>query len=177
MSKLSDISLVQQVLIHHNKLAFEQLVVRYQEPIRRFLLGQTLGDKALSDDLAQDTFVKAYTRLYQFKGQSKFSTWLYRIAYRVYYDYLRSHKYTTPIDATILHNKSSNEAPQGLRMDIYKALAILNDVERICVTLQLIDSEPIDKIAEVTSLPVGTVKSHLFRGKQKLVTYLKKQWL
>ena len=61
MNTLDDLTLVRQVTVSHNKRAFDQLVVRYQSPIRRFFLSQTLGDEPLSDDLAQDTFVKAYT--------------------------------------------------------------------------------------------------------------------
>lgn len=70
MNTLDDLTLVRQVTVSHNKRAFDQLVVRYQSPIRRFFLSQTLGDQPLSDDLAQDTFVKAYTKLAQYRGQS-----------------------------------------------------------------------------------------------------------
>lgn len=173
MSKQDDFSLVQQVTVFHDKQAFNQLVVKYQSPIRRFLLTQTRGDESLSDDLAQDTFVKAYTRLDQFKGQSAFSTWLYRIAYNVFYDYTRRKKETEGIDISSVSNRHSKTTDSNLKMDLYEALDILTEHERLCVTLQLMEGEPIDKIAEITGLAVGTVKSHLFRGKQKLTTYLK----
>ena len=68
MAGISDISLVTQVAVFHNKRAFDQLVKKYQSPVRRFFLSQTLGDTQLSDDLAQDTFIKAYTRIASFKG-------------------------------------------------------------------------------------------------------------
>ena len=84
MEQLSDIALVTQVLLTHNTRAFDKLVKKYQSPIRRFFLNQTCGDKELSDDLAQDTFIKAYTNLKSFKGSANFSTWLYRIAYNVF---------------------------------------------------------------------------------------------
>ena len=61
MASLTDISLVAQVAISGNRRAFDELVRRYQSPVRRFFLHQTLGDSQLSDDLAQDTFLKAYT--------------------------------------------------------------------------------------------------------------------
>lgn len=83
MTDLSDISLITQVTVFHNRQAFNRLVVKYQSPIRRFFLNQTLGDEQLSDDLAQDTFIKAYTNLQKFRGLSNFSTWLFRIAYNV----------------------------------------------------------------------------------------------
>jgi RNA polymerase sigma-70 factor (ECF subfamily) len=98
VERIEDISLVTQVAVFHNRRAFDKLVKEYQSPVRRFLLSQTLGDSQLSDDLAQDTFVKAYTHISQFQGKSSFLTWLFRIAYNVFYDYLRSHKETTDID-------------------------------------------------------------------------------
>ena len=58
-------------------------------------------------------------------------------------------------------------------MDIYSALALLKPDERTCVTLQLIDGYPIDQIAKITGIPENTVKSHLHRGKEKMVNYLK----
>ena len=61
MSQINDISLVAQVVVLGNKRAFDTLVKKYQSPIRRFFLHQTLGDEELSDDLAQETFIKAYT--------------------------------------------------------------------------------------------------------------------
>ena len=86
MESISDISLVAQVAVFHNRRAFDQLVRKYQSPVRRFLLNLTLGNEALSDDLAQDTFLKAYERITQFKGIASFQTWLFRIAYNVFYD-------------------------------------------------------------------------------------------
>ena len=94
MSQINDISLVAQVVVLKNGRAFDELVKKYQSPIRRFFLNQTLGDSDLSDDLAQETFIKAYTNIASFKNLSNFSTWLYRIAYNVFYDYIRSRKET-----------------------------------------------------------------------------------
>ena len=88
-ASLSDISLVTQVAVFRNKRAFDQIVRKYQSPVRRFLLNLTLGNEALSDDLAQDTFLKAYLNIGQFRGQASLQTWLMRIAYNVFYDYKR----------------------------------------------------------------------------------------
>ncbi len=171
MAQLSDISLVAQVAVFHNKRAFDQLVRKYQSPVRRFFLAQTLGDTQLSDDLAQDTFIKAYTRIASFKGMAGFQTWLMRIAYNVLYDYRRSLKQTTDVDQQVA--RFSSEPPTGLKMDLYKALALLKPDERTCITMQLIDGLPIDEIADIMQLPQGTVKSHLSRGKKQLANYLK----
>lgn len=84
MNQLNDISLVAQVVVFRNTKAFDQLVKKYQSPIRRFFLNLTCGDSELSDDLAQDTFIKAYTNIASFRNLSSFSTWLYRIAYNIF---------------------------------------------------------------------------------------------
>ena len=173
MEAFSDIALVTQVAMFHNKKAFDQLVRKYQSPVRRFFLNQTGGDQQLSDDLAQETFIKAYTHITNFKGISGFSTWLMRIAYNVFYDEIRSRKQTDNIDTTAVKNTSSSTAEAGLKMDIYAALALLKPDERTCITLQLIDGYPIDQISKITGMNDNTVKSHLKRGKDKLAIYLK----
>ena len=173
MEKLNDLSLVTQVAVFHNRKAFDLLVKKYQSPIRGFFLRQTLGDGQLSDDLAQDTFVKAYTHITSFRGLSGFSTWLYRIAYNVWYDYQRSHRVTVDMDSPTVSAKNAEQSQRGLKMDLMSALQILSENERTCVTLQLMDGQSIDKIAEITGLATGTIKSHLSRGKAKLASYLK----
>ena len=175
MASFSDFSLVTQVAVFGNRNAFDKLVVKYQSQVRRFFLHQTMGDDQLSDDLAQDTFIKAYVNIRQFRGSASFSTWLMRIAYNVFYDYKRKCLPQPPpkegaIDAPT--PLSMGEGP-GVRLDIHSALAILKPDERTCITLQLIDGRPIDEIASITGMPSGTVKSHLSRGKEKLATYLK----
>jgi RNA polymerase sigma-70 factor (ECF subfamily) len=173
MAALTDIALVTQVAVFHNKRAFDQLVRKYQSPVRRFFLNQTLGDEQLSDDLAQETFIKAYVNITNFKGISSFSTWLFRIAYNVFYDEVRSRKQTDDLDSREVARMSALSGDAGLQMDLYQALAQLKEVERTCITLQLVDGHPIDKISDITGLPQNTVKSHLKRGKEKLTDYLK----
>ena len=174
MAELNDIALVTQVAVFHNKRAFDQLVRKYQSPVRRFFLNQTLGDEQLSDDLAQDTFIKAYVNITKFKGLSSFSTWLMRIAYNVFYDDVRARKQTEDVDTSILAlRQTSSNGDSNLKMDIYAALALLKPDERTCITLQLIDGYPIEQISKITGIPDNTVKSHLRRGKEKLTIYLK----
>lgn len=155
-----------------DRRAFDSLVRKYQSQVRSFFMNHTFGDACLSDDLAQDTFIKAYTHIRSFRGLSGFSTWLYRIAYNVMYDYRRSHKITADID-TAVTERAAGGADCALRMDIYKALKVLGEAELTCVTLQVMDGQPIDKIVEITGITAGTVKSHLSRGKKKLAAYLK----
>ena len=173
MADLSDISLVTQVAVLHNKKAFDQLVRKYQSPVRRFFLNQTLGDEQLSDDLAQETFIKAYVNITKFRGMSSFSTWLMRIAYNVFYDDVRSRKQTEDIDTSSAVRQSSKSGDCNLKMDIHAALALLKPDERSCVTLQLIDGYPVDQISKITGINENTVKSHLKRGKDKMANYLK----
>ena len=174
MSQLNDIALVAQVVVLGNKRAFDTLVKKYQSPVRRFFLHQTLGDEELSDDLAQDTFIKAYTHLASFKNLSSFSTWLFRIAYNVFYDYIRNRKETSgledwEVDATY----QTEQRRIGEEMDIYRGLSILKEAERTCITLRYMEDLSVDKIANITGMPSGTVKSHLSRGKEKLANFLK----
>ena len=174
MSELNDIALVTQVAVFHNKRAFDQLVRKYQSPVRRFFLNQTLGDTQLSDDLAQETFIKAYTNITKFQGLSSFSTWLMRIAYNVFYDDVRARKQTEDVDTSISAlRQSASTGDSNLKMDIYAALALLKPDERTCITLQLIDGYPIDQISKITGIPENTVKSHLRRGKERMTIYLK----
>ncbi|MBR6827099.1 MAG: sigma-70 family RNA polymerase sigma factor [Prevotella sp.] len=201
MATLTDLALVAQVTVFGNKRAFDEIVRRYQSPVRRFFLHQTLGDSQLSDDLAQDTFIKAYLNIGKFRGLASFQTWLMRIAYNVFYDYVRkTHPQPLPkregsmkgeatlyregrIEEATLYREGSigefSPLPSreglgvGLKMDLYTALAQLKPDERTCITLQLIDGYDIAGIAKITGLKAGTVKSHLSRGKEKLTNYLR----
>ena len=175
MSQLNDIALVTQVVVFRNTRAFDQLVRKYQSPVRRFFLNLTCGDRELSDDLAQETFLKVYTNIASFKNLSSFSTWLYRIAYNEFYDYLRSRKETDDLDTLQVDAQYSvRQEDIGQKMDLYRALAMLKDIERTCITLFYMEDQSIEKIAGITGCPAGTVKSHLSRAKDKMAAYLKK---
>lgn len=171
---MNDITLVTQVVVFGNKRAFDALLRKYQSQVRRFLLGLTAGDSQLADDLAQETFIKAYMNIGKFRGLSSFSTWIMRIAYNTHYDYRRTHHQTEDADTPAVAARSGGTtADCALGIDILNALATLKPEERTCITLQLIEGQPIDKIASITGMTSGTVKSHLHRGKEKLTTYLK----
>lgn len=174
MNQLNDISLVAQVVVFHNTRAFDQLVRKYQSPVRRFFLHLTCGDGELSDDLAQDTFLKAYTNLASFRNLSSFQTWMYRIAYNVFYDYLRNRKETEDLETYRVDAQSCTlQKDIGRQLDIYRALAVLKEIERTCITLFFMEDLSLEKIAGITGCPVGTVKSHLSRAKEKMADYLK----
>ena len=174
MAQLSDIVLATQVAVSGNQRAFDELVRRYQSPVRRFFLNQTMGDEQLSDDLAQDTFLKAYTHIGSFRGMASFKTWLMRIAYNVFYDYTRKRQLSVSDWQLAESQQPTVHSQQSMSMDLYSALSVLKSDERLCITLQLVDGYDIAGIVRITGMKEGTVKSHLSRGKEKLANYLRK---
>ena len=174
MAQLSDIVLATQVAVSGNQRAFDELVRRYQSPVRRFFLNQTMGDEQLSDDLAQDTFLKAYTHIASFRGMASFKTWLMRIAYNVFYDYTRRRQMAVSDWQLAESQQPTVHSQQSMSMDLYSALSVLKSDERLCITLQLVDGYDIAGIAQIAGMKEGTVKSHLSRGKEKLANYLRK---
>lgn len=173
MGNLSDIALATRVAMFHDRKAFDQLVLMHQAAVRKFFLAQTLGDQALSDDLAQDTFLKAYTHIGQFRATSRFSTWLFRIAYNVFYDHLRRSHPADDISHSAQALQRTGQMAGGLQMDLSQALAQLSEQERSCILLQLVEGYSQEEISQISAMPLGTVKSHLSRGKSKLTNYLK----
>lgn len=148
---------------------FEQVVREHQESVRRLMLTLTLGDEALSDDLAQDTFLKAYRSWTAFRGLSSTRTWLFRIAYNTFYSYCRQQRAVM----TDLQDYTHISQSSSLNMDIMQAMGVLTDMERLCVTLALIEGETIKEVAKITRLKENTVKSHIKRGREKLAQYLR----
>ncbi len=173
MGQLTDIALVTQVVLFNNTKAFDTLVKKYQSPLRRFLLHQTMGNEPLADDLAQDTFIKAYLSLSSFRNLSGFQTWLFRIAYNLYYDHLRTQKTNVSLDDVSLSD-TFQESPPSLehKADVYQALQQLSADERTCISLFYLEEQSIDKISTITGMKTGTVKSHLSRGRTKMAAYL-----
>lgn len=177
LSRLDELKLIAKCALGDDRRAFGMLVEAYQTEIRRFFLNLTFGDASLSDDLAQETFIKAYTSIRSFKGLSKFSTWLYRIAYNELYSYTRKRQEERLDDNTSALNSEdqmgSYEESCNSRLDINTAMQALNETERSIVTLYYLQDIPIKKIIEITNLPEGTIKSHLSRARTKMAHVLK----
>ena len=153
--------------------AFRELVERYGDRIFSLLTGIT-GNRLDAEELTSDVFLKAFTHLDRFRGECRFSTWLYRIAYNVFYDYLRSRKETADLDTREVDTRwNTSQDDVGQQMDVYRALATLKEMERTCINLFYMEDQSIEKIAGITGCPTGTVKSHLSRAKEKMATYLK----
>jgi RNA polymerase sigma-70 factor (ECF subfamily) len=154
--------------------AFERFVAQQQEPLRRFLLNLCAGNRALADDLAQDAFIKAYINLPGFKGRSKMSTWLFRIAYNCFYDHIKNTKNQQADPVEKYAYKLFHEDPVCNETDktLYLALEKLNNKEREVVLLFYMEEKSLKEIGVITGLSVNTVKSHLRRAKEHLKTYL-----
>ena len=170
LSKWEELALIAKCATTDSRNAFERLVVEYSPELRRYLMNLTLGDASLTDDLAQDTFLKAYMSIRSFQGLSRFKTWLFRIAINEYYAYVRKRREQrmdgmaeTPVIecVTPLRNVEAG-------IDAQKCLAVLSETERSVVLLFYMNDLPIKEIVKITGMPEGTVKSHLSRAKVKM---------
>ncbi len=176
MKQPDDLLLITRVVLFGDKKAFEKLVVMYQSKIRRFLLHLTSGNKELSDDLSQEVFIKVYLNLSSFRGTARFSTWLYRISYNTFNDYLKKTNHEDPEDDVYkyeghLYNEISENL--NIKIDINESLKILREVEKTAVLLFYMEDMSHEKIAFIMNCPVGTVKSYILRGRDKLALYFK----
>ena len=171
---LNDALLVSRAAFLGDKKAFSRLVETYQSPIRRFFFNLTGGDEELSKDLAQDTFIKAWLNISSFRVTAKFSTWLYRIAYNTFYDYMRAKMPVADVDIEILNDRMfSDPSNKEFHIDFEQALKILREDERIVMLLFYMEDQTIDKISKIMNCPANTIKSHLHRGKEKLAKYFR----
>ncbi len=173
MSKTDDIRWVTRVVLFDDKIAFDKLTCKYQSPIRRFFLNLTMGNSLQSDDLAQETFIKAYLNIKLFKGLSNFSTWLFRIAYNVYYDAVRSKKHFEDINEFELDSNHHVENTFSVeKLDLYSALKLLRKEEQMAILLHYMEDKSHSDIAKIMNCPLGTVKTYILKGKEKLSNYL-----
>ncbi len=164
-----DLALVEQALRDGDARVFERLVRRHQGLVRaqlRHLLGD---DPALADDLAQETFVLAWRKLGQFRAESHFSTWLYRIAHSCFQQYWRGKGWRAQQESELEGEALvADTAGPDLALDFDAALRCLSDNQRAallyCVQLELTHEEA----AVVLDMPLGSVKTHVARGKAKL---------
>lgn len=169
LKKVDELILITRCTLSDDRDAFGRLVEKYQSEIKRFFMNLT-GDAALSDDLAQETFIKAYTGIRGFRGMAKFSTWLYRIAYNEFYSWNRQRREEREPES--IREPSTGEWSGDIKLDVWTAVGMLGEPARTIVVLFYIDDKPIKEIAAITSLPEGTVKSHISRAKSKLAEFL-----
>jgi RNA polymerase sigma factor (sigma-70 family) len=155
---------------------FIAAVTQEQEPLRRFLLGLCRGNAAEADDLAQEAMLKAYLAGTSFRGQSKFSTWLFRIAYNCFCDRMKKilRRETVSLETPDARNvRAGGASDDGFRhQELYAALDLLQPPEKSAVLLFYMEDRPIKEISDILSCPEGTVKSHLSRARAKLKNIL-----
>jgi RNA polymerase sigma-70 factor (ECF subfamily) len=153
--------------------AFRVLVERYRDRVYALAL-RIARDSHAAEEIAQDAFLRAWHALPHFRGDSRFSTWLYRIAYRRALDERAAMDRRTARESQIgIHGLERFETPgtsgdAALRRRLERLVADLPEPQRICLTLFYGADQSIEEIGRVMDVPSGTIKTHLFRGRVAL---------
>lgn len=160
--------------------SFEELVRRYQRPITAYVY-RMLNDYDASLDVAQEVFIKVYNSLEKYSSDYKFSTWLYRIAHNAAIDHMRRNSanlqsletesedgaYQLQLESSLLSPEEERERSEW-RTEIDAVVRCLPAVYRELIVLRHSQELSYDEIAEVTELPLGTVKNRLFRAREMM---------
>jgi len=167
---VTDPELIARALVSDEHAAFGELVRRHQSAVRHFLRHLTAGDHALADDLAQETFLQAWRGLAGFRGASSFPTWLLGIAHN-HWRNARRRPRTVPVEPE--HLAALDPVPSAaplsdLRHNLGRALCSLAAEEQTALHLCYQQGLSHSEIADILQWPLGTVKTHLNRGKDKL---------
>lgn len=174
ISKIEELKLIARCVTLDDHRAFARLVDAYSPGLRRFIFNLTLGNASLTDDIAQNTFIKAYTSLKSFRAAARFSTWLYSIAVREVADHRRRHSEALIDDLAYTPDHPTGDSTRfDTRHDINAAMRQLNDAERTAILLFYLEDRPIKEISRITGRPEGTVKASIHRAKQKMAQFLK----
>ena len=191
MSADADALLVERAKLGEMQ-AFEMLVVKYQRRIER-LIGRFVRDTDLVADVAQETFIRAYRALPQFRGESAFYTWLYRIAVNTAKKTLADLKRDPVVTESSLaaarqdedetyrpeHELSHNETPEAvlasreIAATVNAAIEALPDDLRQAVLLREVEGLSYEEIASAMNCPIGTVRSRIFRAREAIATRLR----
>ena len=169
---ISDQELVIRVTGSNDQVAFQQLVERHQAAIRGFLRRLASGDHGTADDLAQDTFLMAYRKLHTFKSTGSLLSWLHTIAYRQFLQHMRKHA-RQQVMAEPPEQSHDPRTAVDSEMLAQRLMGFVSPEERSCLTVAYSAGISHADIVKVTGFPLGTVKSHIQRGKQKLQRWLK----
>lgn len=185
----SDAMLVERTVAGDQK-AYELLVIKYQRRIQR-LIGRMVRDVDLVEDIAQETFIRAYRALAQFRGDAQFYTWLYRIAVNTAKKALMDLKRNPTIsensfksgdedETSPLENElTSVETPEALLASkeiagmVNAAMEALPEELRQAITLREIEGLSYEEISEVMNCPIGTVRSRIFRAREAISARVK----
>ena len=180
---LADSELVQSALAGRES-GFEELVRRYQRPIAAYVY-RMVGDYDAALDLTQEVFIKVYNSLARYRSEFKFSTWIYKIAHNAAIDHLRRHavreqaltngfdteRREVAIESRRLTPEQESERNER-RSEIESEVQLLPAAYRELILLRHSQDLSYDEIAEVTGLPLGTVKNRLFRAREAMRDHL-----
>jgi RNA polymerase sigma-70 factor, ECF subfamily len=179
IAQLGDGELV-QAAVAGREASFEELVRRYQRPIAAYVY-RMVGDYDAALDLTQEVFIKVYNSLSRYRAEFKFSTWIYKIAHNAAIDHLRRHavreqSITTSVDGdrrevTIESRRLTPEQEserKERRSEIESVVQLLPSSYRELIVLRHSHDLSYDEMAEVTGLPLGTVKNRLFRAREAM---------
>jgi RNA polymerase sigma-70 factor (ECF subfamily) len=166
---MDDTFLVAKVVTQQDATAFGELVRRHQSQIRNFLRKLT-RDMDAADDLAQETFLHAWDRMHTFVGHGTFIGWLLKVAYTTF---LQAKRKSKRYDEILQQNAAEPDGVQQVSesdeiTDLDKFLAILTAEERAVMIMSYACGMSHREIGDATDLPIGTVKSIIFRGKEKI---------
>ncbi|MBB1077517.1 RNA polymerase sigma factor RpoE [Rhodoferax sp. 4810] len=181
----SDAMLVERTVAGDQR-AFELLVIKYQRRVER-LIGRMVRDVDIVEDIAQETFIRAYRALHQFRGDAQFYTWLYRIAVNTAKKFLLDMKRDRTVSDSALGPKdeddetfrprnepSTDETPESvlaakeIGQAVSDALAALPDDLRQAITLREMEGMSYEDIAQLMACPIGTVRSRIFRAREAI---------
>ena len=178
---LADSELVQSTLAGRDS-GFEELVRRYQRPIAAYVY-RMVGDYDAALDLTQEVFIKVYASLSRYRPEFKFSTWIYKIAHNAAIDHLRRHatreavassetdRAETAVESRSLSPEQESERTERCS-EIETVVQMLPAPYRELILLRHSQDLSYEEIAEVTGLPLGTVKNRLFRAREAMREHL-----
>lgn len=163
-----DNELVARVVANQDAKAFGELVRRHQSQIRNFLRKLT-RDKELADDLAQDSFMHAWDKMHTYTGRGAFVGWLLKVAYTTFLQSKRKSNRYGEILQQVGEQRESSVMPVSEEItDLDRFMAVLTEEERAVMIMSYACGMSHREISESADLPVGTVKSIIFRGKEKI---------
>ncbi len=163
--------------IHKDLTAFEEVVFAFEKPIFNYLF-RLLGSRLDAEDAVQTTFIKVYKHLTSYKPEKKFSTWVFAIATNTAYDLLRKRKYVIETDLseadTYINETKLGEDPyytaerEVNAQMVQKHLNQLKPVQKNLILLYYYKEFSLQEIADLLNMPLGTVKTNLFRAREEL---------
>ena len=168
-----DHELVSRAVSLQDAAAFGELVRRHQSHVRNFLR-KLSGDFTAADDLAQDCFMHAWDKLHTYSGRGSFIGWLLKVAYTTFLQSKRKSKRYAEILEQVGHVTEAESRMHAMQVDevtdLDKFLAVLSEEERAVMVMSYACGLSHREISEATAMPIGTVKSVIFRGKEKIRT-------